>query len=179
MHRESGGSAGLLYEGKKTTYEGGMRVPAIAWWPGTVPASRTCEAVATTMDLFPTILNLAKARLPQDRELDGVDIYPVLTGKADKASDVVFYYNQTDLYAIRKGPWKIHFITRSSTGKEAGVVQDPPLLYQLEVDPSERFNVSKDNPAVVEELRKLYADHTRTVKPVPLQFDRMIENHAR
>ncbi len=106
VHRESGGSAGLLYEGKKTTYEGGMRVPAIAWWPGTVPANQTCEALATTMDLFPTIINLAKAPLPADRKLDGVDIYPVLTGKKGKGVDLVFYYNQIDLYAIRKGPGK-------------------------------------------------------------------------
>lgn len=174
LHKNIGGSAGPLYEGKKTTYEGGMRVPAIAWWPGTIPANRISEAIATTMDLYPTILNLAQADLPTDRKLDGVDIYPILTGNRDQGNELVYYYNQDELYALRKGSWKIHFKTKSSESKEEGVIQDPPLLYNLDVDPSERFNETANYPEIIEDLQREYSEHIRSLQPVTYHFDKFI-----
>lgn len=175
IHKNIGGSSGLLYEGKKTTYEGGMRVPAIAWWPGTISENTISEAVVTSMDLYPTILNLAKAEIPRDRFLDGIDIYPILSGEKDDTDHVVYYYNQDNLYAMRKGPWKIHFITKSSESKEPGIVQDPPLLYNIDVDPSERFNESKNHPDIITEFLKGYEEHLRSIEPAPYQFDGVIE----
>ena len=71
---EAGGSAGLLRDGKGSTWEGGMREPGIAWWPGRVPAGVVTHELACTMDLFTTSLNLAGAEVPKDRLIDGLDI---------------------------------------------------------------------------------------------------------
>jgi arylsulfatase len=172
---ETGGSAGLLYEAKASTYEGGMRVPAIAWWPGTIKSNVVSTAVATTMDLYPTILNLAKADLPKDRPIDGNDITDLLTGKKDKVTDVVYYYHMGDLYAVRKGPWKAHFTTNRSYSQKPAEKHDTPLLYNVEVDPSEQFDVAKGNPEVVEEMKKVYGEHIRTMIKAPAQLDKVVE----
>lgn len=175
---ETGGSAGLLYEAKSSTYEGGMRVPAIAWWPGTIKPNVISYAVATTMDLFPTILNLAKAEQPKDRPLDGNDITGLLTGKVDKVTDVVYYYNAGQLYAVRKGPWKAHFTTHGSYSQEPPKEHTPPLLYNIEVDPSEQYDVAKANPNVVEELKKVFETHVQNVVKAPPELDKVVEKQT-
>ena len=167
----TGGSAGPLYEAKGSTYEGGMRVPAIAWGPGIVRSKVVTSAVATSMDLYPTILNLAKAKIPQDRTLDGADILGLLNGSKERVTDVVYYYDSDRLHAIRKGPWKAHFITHASYSPEAPIPHDPPLLYNIESDPSERFNISKEHPEVIEALKKEYEKHKAGIKPVPPLLD--------
>ena len=157
--RANGGTAGLLREGKGSTWEGGMRVPGIAWWPGTVAAGKTTQALATTMDLFSTALALAGAAPPTDRVIDGVDLSPVLRGQAESARDVVFFYREGDLYAVRSGPWKAHFITRSAYGQDPPVTHAEPELYHLDRDPSERFDVRAENPAVIAGIRELVRQH--------------------
>lgn len=156
---QEGGSAGLLKDGKGTTWEGGMRVPALAWWPGTVPAGEVTQALGTTMDLFSTSLALAEADLPVDRVIDGVNLMPVLTGESEGVLDTVFYYRSEELYAVRKGPWKAHFITQSSYVGDAPIAHDPPQLYNLEVDPSERFNIAAEHPEVISEIMNLVRKH--------------------
>jgi len=175
---ETVGSAGLLYEGKASTYEGGMRVPAIAWWPGTIKPNVISHAVATTMDLFPTILNLAKAELPTDRTLDGNDITGLLTGKTDKITDVVYYYYSDKLYAVRKGAWKAHFITHPSYSQDPPKEHNPPLLYNIEMDPSEQYDVANANPNVVEELKKIFHTHIRSVVKAEPELDKVVEKQT-
>ncbi len=119
-----------------------MRVPAIARWPGVIQPGQVTNAIATTMDLLPTLLTLAGVPLPKDRQLDGADQSPVLRGEKPGVQDKVFYYNGRELYAIRKGAWKMHLTTRPSYSKEPPVNHDPPLLFQLENDPSEKYNVA-------------------------------------
>src|SRR5207247_962243 len=75
----AGGSAGLLRDGKGSTWEGGMRVPGIAWWPGRIPAGKVCHEMATSMDLLPTIAMFAQAEVPKDRVIDGMNIAPLLS----------------------------------------------------------------------------------------------------
>ena len=156
---QEGGSAGLLKDGKGTTWEGGMRVPALAWWPGTVPAGVVSQALGTTMDLFSTSLALANAQQPEDRIIDGVDLTPVLTGEAESVRDVVFYYRSEELFAVRKGPWKAHFITQSSYVGDEPITHSQPQLYNLEIDPSERFNIADEHPEVLSEIRELVLQH--------------------
>jgi arylsulfatase A len=175
---ETSGSAGLLYEAKASTYEGGMRVPAIAWWPGTIKPNVVSEAVATTMDLYPTILHLAKAEVPKDRAIDGNDMIDLLTGKKEKVTDVVFYYHLDQLRAIRKGPWKAHFTTQGSYSREAPKEHNPPLLYNIEVDPSEQYDVAKDHPNIIEDLRRVFEEHTRNLVKAPPEFDKVIDKKA-
>jgi len=172
IFNEQGGSAGLLREGKGSTWEGGMRVPGIAWWPGKVPAGVTTSELASTMDLFVTCIKLAGGDVPSDRPIDGLDISPVLFGKGPSPRDTFFYYRDTTVYAVRKGWFKAHFTTRSAYGRDEPVKHDPPLLYHLGRDPGEQRDVAKDNPAVVEELRKLLVDHEAAVKPGENQIER-------
>lgn len=156
---QEGGSAGLLKDGKGTTWEGGMRVPAFAWWPGTVPSGKVSQALGTTMDLFTTSVSLANVQMPDDRIIDGVDLMPVLTGQSESVRDVVFYYRSEDLYAVRKGPWKAHFITQSAYVGDEPVAHDPPQLYNLAIDPSERFNIADEHPEVLSKIMELVREH--------------------
>jgi arylsulfatase A len=176
--KEHGGSAGLLREGKGTTWDGGMREPTVAWWPGTIPAGRVSAELGTTMDIYTTSIALAGGKVPNDRVVDGVDLTRTLSGqsKGKSARDEVYYYRGTKLMAIRKGPWKAHFMTQESyTGNNKLNEHDPPILYNLEVDPGENWNVAEQNAEVIEQLKKSAEAHRKTVKPVPSQLESLIK----
>ena len=168
--QDHGGTAGLLFEGKNSTYEGGMREPAIAWWPGKIKANTVSTALANTTDLLPTIAKLSGAVVPKDRVFDGLDISPLLFSKTDKVRNEIYYYINQNLYAVRKGAWKAHFTTHPSYSKELPVPHDPPLLYNIEADPSEKYDVSKQHPGIVEELRSMF-EKQKTIVPVPAEMD--------
>lgn len=155
----AGGSAGLLRDGKGSTYEGGMRVPALAWWPGKIEPGVVSREIVTAMDLFPTFLRLAGADLPADRILDGGDLSPVLFEQGGSPRDAHFFYRSDELYAVRKGPFKAHFSTWTGYSKEPVERHDPPLLFHLGHDPSERFNVAADHPEVIAEIKALREAH--------------------
>jgi len=112
---DHGGSAGLLRGGKGGTYEGGMREPALFWFPGTVKP-QVVTGLGTTLDLLPTLCSLADLELPGDRIYDGYDLSPVLKGLGESPRDMVFYYRGTEIYALRKGAYKAHFITQGEYG---------------------------------------------------------------
>jgi arylsulfatase A-like enzyme len=174
MFGEHGGSAGLLRDGKGSTFEGGMRMPGIAWWPGTVPAGVTTHEMASTMDLYVTAVKLAGGDVPTDRPIDGYDIAPLLMGKGHSPRDTMFFYRGTKLFAVRHGPWKAHFLSQPAYGagsKDAPTPHDPPLLYHLGRDPGEKTDVAKDNPQVVSELKEIAARHTAAMKPGAPQLD--------
>lgn len=168
-----GGSAGPLREGKGSTWEGGMRVPGIAWWPGRIPAGVVQREVATTMDLFPTVARLAGAGPGRTggRELDGVDISPLLFGTGRVEREAFFYYRGTTLYAARMGPWKAHFVTRSGYGPDPAAPHEPPLLFHLGEDPGERWNRAATNGVVIERIREAVRRHRETLAPVENQLE--------
>jgi len=168
-----GGTAGLLREGKGSTWEGGMRVPAIAWWPTRVPAGTVSLALAGTMDLFTTCLTLAGASIPTDRVIDGVDLSSVLLGTGPSPRETFFYYRGTQLMAIRKGPWKAHFYTQGAYGPAARerIAHDPPLLFHLEHDPSEQYDVAADNPEVIADILRERDRHQADLEPAPSQLE--------
>lgn len=169
VQNQAGGSAGLLRDGKGTTWEGGMREPGIAWWPGKIPAGKVTQELGTTMDLFNTSILLAGGEPPKDRTLDGLDLRGVLLREEKSPRDVVHYYHGSGLVAIRKGAWKLAWSTQNTFfGKPEP--RDPPLLFHLEHDPSERFNVAEKHSEVVAELKALAEEHQRGVEPVPTQL---------
>ena len=174
---EAGGSAGPLRGGKGSTWEGGMREPGIAWWPDRVPAGVVSHELACTMDLFTTALKLAGAEIPKDRIIDGLDISPVLFGTGPSPRQVFFYYRGTHLYAARKGSFKAHFITQSAYGPGAPVKQNPPILYHLGHDPSERFNVAAAHPDVLADIAKEVERHRGTVTPVKNQLEETVQSN--
>jgi arylsulfatase A-like enzyme len=174
MFGDHGGSAGLLREGKGSTWEGGMRVPGIAWRPGTVPAGVTTQEMACNMDLFHTSIAMAGGKIPDDRPMDGFDITPVLTGKGKSPRDTMFYYRDEQLYAIRHGRYKAHFLTRPGYGTPTATKHDPPLLYDLGRDPGESTDVAKNHPEVIAEIKKLLARHQAEVKPGERQLEKKL-----
>jgi arylsulfatase A len=166
-----GGSAGLLREGKGSTWEGGMRVPAIAWWPGRIPAGKVSATVASTLDLLPTCLALAGAELPADRAIDGADLRPLLLGAAEGPARPFFYYRGTRLMAARKGPWKAHFHTQPGYGAPRAQAHDPPLLFHLDRDPSEAYDLAAEHPEAIAELLAEVERHRAALEPAPSQLD--------
>lgn len=166
---DHGGSAGPLRSGKVSTFEGGVRVPAILWGPGRVPANTTCDAIATTMDVLPTFTTLAGANVPFDRVIDGEDIHHLFHGEFDKANPdkAYFYYLRVHLQAVRQGKWKLHlprkaepvgaapFSRNSHIAAVDRVGFEKPFLVDLEHDLGETTDVSDQNPQVVQRLLSL------------------------
>lgn len=175
---DQGGSAGLLREGKGSTWEGGMREPGIAWWPGKIKAKTVNHDIAGTMDLFVTSLKLAGALLPADRLVDGIDLTPTLLDGKESNRSVYFFYRGEQLFAVRKGMFKVHLSTQAGYGNEAAKKHDPPLLYHLGIDPAEAYNVAKQHLEVVADLLKEVAKHRETLTPVKSQLEEIIKKAA-
>jgi arylsulfatase A-like enzyme len=170
---EHAGSAGALREGKGTTFEGGIREPTIAWWPGHVPAGATCAEFAATIDVLPTVAKLIGAPLPPHK-IDGLDIAPLLFGQTGAASPhelFCCYYAGGQLQAVRDARWKLHFPHDYQTlaGRPGGRGGSPapyvnrrigPSLYDLRADPGETTDVAAQHADVVARLQQL-ADRAR------------------
>jgi arylsulfatase A-like enzyme len=170
---EQGGSAGLLRGAKGGTFEGGMREPTIFWQPGAIKPGVTPD-IGSTLDLLPTFCALAGAQAPTDRVLDGYDLSAVLRGKGRGPRQTMFYWRGSKLYAVRRGAFKAHFITQSEYGGEPAVTHDPPLLYNLDHDPSEKYNVAVNHPDVIAEIRRLAEAHKQAIPPVENQLDKRL-----
>jgi arylsulfatase A-like enzyme len=166
VQKLNGGSAGLLRAGKGTTFEGGMREPTIFWWPGTIAAGSVVQQMGSTLDLMATFCQLSGATLPGDRTLDSLDLSPALLGRGDSPRQTMFYYTRGVLHAVRHGPYKLHLWTRHPVNYgQPAERHDPPLLYHLETDPSENFDVADQHPDVVQQLQELIAQHQQTLQP--------------
>lgn len=160
------GSAGPLREGKGTAFEGGVRVPFVARWPGRIPAGRVQNEPAMTIDVLPTLARLAGAPLPE-LPIDGLDIAPLLLGQAGARSphEALYFYYGSELRAVRSGRHKLVLPHRSQTvdgppgkGGLAGtyVLADVPLaLYDLAADVGETKDVAGQHPDVVARLQAL------------------------
>ena len=170
-YRQHGGSAGLLRQGKGTTWEGGMRVPGVFWWPETIEPGVIREMGATT-DLFTTIVPLAGGRLPDDRPLDGVDLSPVLFGAGSSPRDSMAFYRMGELYAYRLGPYKAHLVTEGRYGMGGERTEhDPPLLFHLGHDPGEQYDLAAERPDVVEHVLKAVESHRAGMTVAEPLFD--------
>lgn len=167
---DQGGSAGLLKDGKGSTWEGGMRVPGIAWMPGAVEAGVVSHELASTLDILPTACSLAGIEPPSDRPLDGYDLRPVFAGKPGPRREM-FYYRGQELMAVRLGPWKAHFKSQTGYGMPQAETHDPPLLFNLDADPSERFNVAGANSGVLAEIVALTDKHRAGLEAAPSQLE--------
>jgi len=166
VERWDAGTTGPLRGAKGTTYEGGLRVPAIVRWPGRIPPGQVTAEVATTMDLHATILELAGAA-PPERPLDGRDIWPLLTREAPSPHEYFHYFMGSHLEAVRDATWKLRIapIADGWVSQELMTGDEPveTQLFHLRRDPYEQFDVAAEHPEVVSRLRAqlvLFAEET-------------------
>jgi arylsulfatase A len=128
------GSAGPLRGGKGCTWEGGMREPTIAWWPGKIAPNTSVDAVAGTIDLLPTAVALAGGTVPDQPVIDGRDISPRLLGKTKiSPRGVQYYFKAFDLEAVRQGRWKLAVAPQNETMKRWAAQSNPMLTPRLRV----------------------------------------------
>lgn len=179
------GSNGPLLCGKQTTFEGGFREPAIAWWPGRIKPGTTSGQVTNMMDLYRTIANLAQAPMPSNRFYDSNDLSPLLFHNEPIKNASVFYYRGDTLMAIRHGPYKAHYWTFTNPWEEfkkkidycpGNEVQNvtthklthhqSPVLFHLIRDPGERFPIPihrYEYTNAIKKLETIKIEHERTM----------------
>ncbi|GAB4338837.1 MAG: hypothetical protein Kow0099_13240 [Candidatus Abyssubacteria bacterium] len=175
------GSPGGLRGRKGQTFEGGYSVPLIAWWPGKVPAGTTCSEPSMSIDFFPTFMHLAGLELPADRIIDGKNIWGLLSGEENKTPhEALYFFHHNELEGIRAGKWKYFRQVNSYVWPipqdkpttffgtvSAGYVYEPenseisvpalgsfPLLYNMELDRGENYNLIKKYPEVGRQLQE-------------------------
>lgn len=157
-YREQAGSAGPLREGKQTTFDGGMRVPTVAQWPGQIPEGIQYEGLVTFFDFMPTFAAMAGAEEAlAGITLDGENILPVLQGTGKRQGDELLYYYNRELQAIRKGDWKLKMPfggVRQGMGQKA-VEPHELFLFNLATDLGETRNVASEHPEKANELKAL------------------------
>ena len=144
--------------GKGSTWEGGVRVPTLAWWPGRVPAGSVNDAVAATIDLLPTFVSLAGGTVPASPVIDGRDITSILLGQSkDSAREAHYYFAGYDLQAVRQGRWKLAIAPQSEgmNAKKGPKLAAGLRLYDLDAEIGEQTDVAAQHPDVVAKLKAL------------------------
>ncbi|XP_034436973.1 N-acetylgalactosamine-6-sulfatase [Hippoglossus hippoglossus] len=184
-----GGSNGPFLCGKQTTFEGGMREPAIAWWPGNIKEGTVNFQLANVMDLFTTSLALAGISPPDDRTLDGLDLTPVLLNRSHTLQNrPIFYYRGDELMAVRLGQYKAHYWTWTNSWQEfkegidfcpcqnvPGVTTHDqkehtlmPILFHLGRDPGEKFPIrvmNREYEDVLSRISPVVQQHKKSLVP--------------
>ena len=196
------GDPGGLRGRKGQSYEGGFRVPFVAWWPGRVPAGAVSDVPSMNIDLFPTFLGLAGLSLPSDRVVDGVDLWPVLSaGQTELSERPLFFFHDYDVEAVRLGRWKLidrnsHYVWPAPLDKQdtpagrmltsrnytppGGSESVPtlgtwPLLYELTRDPAEAYNVAETHPPVAADLAQALAAWRESFRKNPRGWREPVE----
>jgi len=155
--RYHAGTAGLLEGRKATPWEGGHRVPAIIRFPGIIPPGQVSADLSTTMDLYMTVMDIARVSLPEDMVFDGKSLLSFLKGETGSPTHTFYYILGKKLWAVRKGPWKLMINNNGSREIEPEDL-DSVALYHLEWDPGERYDFSDKQPDLVEELKGMLLD---------------------
>jgi arylsulfatase A-like enzyme len=141
--------SGALRGGKYSLYEGGTRVPMIAYWRGHIPVG-VSDAVISQTDLLVSMAALVGVPLPQGQAFDSENVLPAFMGQSEHGRDVLVEADVRQRTAIRKGRWKL--LDMDLPGRSVGTAGINCELYDLEADPSEATNVAAQHPEVVAEL---------------------------
>ena len=146
MNRRIGGSAYPLRGHKFSHWDGGMRVPCVIWWPGRIPEGQTCDEIAASIDLLPTLAELSGGTISEDRIIDGKSIVPLLEGLKNAKTPHETYFFRTS--GVRSGKWKY------VGGK----------LFNLETDIAESTNLAEQHPDITDRLKQLLELHKADMK---------------
>ncbi|MCZ2483157.1 sulfatase [Aquirufa nivalisilvae] len=167
LFKEQGGSSGLLFGAKGTSYEGGMRVPFIIWSPKNLQPKVEMK-MGSTLDLLPTICSIANISIPQSVITDGYDLSPVMVhNKGINPRNEMFFYHATDLFAARLGDYKLYYLKNNPIGYPEKIEKlEKPILFNLSIDPSEQYDISKNNEKIISEINELVMKHKASVKAV-------------
>jgi arylsulfatase len=171
----AGNTTGLR-EGKGTAWEGGVKVPCIMSWKGSLPSGVVNNQLATTMEILPTLVSLCGAPSPE-KKIDGINMANVLVGKSAEIgrNEFVYYYDKNNLKAIRNERFKLVFPAQSQTygppaqlGKDGfpgkyGVDSVKLALYDLWTDPGEDRDVQNLYPHIIKELNELADQYRKTL----------------
>jgi arylsulfatase A len=161
----SGASNGILRASKGKIYEGGVRVPCIAWWPGKIDSGNTCHSLASVIDFYHTFTTLANYQLNDKVIRDGKDITDYLFNPGViRELRPFFYWHAGYLMAVRFGEWKLNLLGQFSEEERENIMKstynlthfpEDIELYNLHRDPGELNDVSEDNPDVVNKLMRM------------------------
>jgi len=168
----NGGSPGPFYCGKGSTWEGGFREPAVAYWPGKI-APAVNNDMASTLDLLPTILDIVGVNLP-DVTLDGISIASTLLNGSAIPREWYYYYRDHTLYAVRYNQYKAHFYTRSGFGEDPPLAHNPPLLFDLNNDYGEQWPLNTTQPIyaqIVSTIEQQASAFSKSLIPGPPELD--------
>ena len=151
---EKGGSTGPLRAGKYSTFEGGIRVPAIVSWKGRI-APRVESRPAFLPDVFPTFVRLAAGKLPADRPVDGKDLLPLLLENKPRGGEEFFFYFRDQMRACRVADWKLKLPDREG---------ESLMLFDLKTDPGEKHDLAGGRADVVDQLRGRMRDFEKSAR---------------
>jgi arylsulfatase A-like enzyme len=157
--KADGGNADPLRDGKFSYYEGGVRVPCIIRWKGTVPARVTSSEIVSAIDIFPTVMNLAGVD-KFNHKVDGSDISKFIKKPTLKMDNEYVYVKYGKVSGVRKGEW----VYLPETGKKKMDEGDAPELYNLKEDISQQKNLHNDSKKNVSKMKKVLAKYENTTK---------------
>lgn len=151
------GSAGRYRDRKGSAWEGGMRVPMMARWPGRIEPGVRSDGIAMNIDVFPTLMALAGGGVPGDRPIDGRDIWPLLRGSDESPHEYLYLFDGPHISAVRSPRWKL--VIRSWYRGHNGAIGSeryyyyPGLLFDMERDAGERYSFTREHPEAAKKLR--------------------------
>ena len=172
-----GGSSGLLKGNKGSVYEGGYRVPAIAWMPGSIDQGIISQSLSSTLDLYPTMLAMTGNEKFQTEELDGMDISNTFFNNTPIREDI-HYYRQDTLVGIRHNEWKMYINDPNPWDDELSQ-KDMPALYHIEHDPSEKYNIAKNNPEIVKKMKDLSNKHILSIPKMSSKYGKILPSYKK
>ena len=164
-------SNGPLRGYKRDLYEGGIRMPTIAWWPGKIMAGTSSSHMSAFWDIMPTVADVSGAQLPAG--VDGISFLPTLLGNKEDQQQHEFLYwefneSQGPIQAVRSGDWKL-----------VRFLGEPPELYDLATDIGEQHDVAQKHPDIVRQLTTLLESARVEHPEFPLEWHPRVRPDAR
>ena len=167
--KENGGSAGNLREGKTFSFDGGMKVPAVAMWKNKIPQGIVNTEVASQMDWFPTLVKVTESSIPKKLVIDGLDISEVLKGRENRKNSDILFFEGKQLQGYRSGKWKVKLPYEGFRGNKwrQFVKAHDTLLFNINKDPEEANNLIKKYPKKAKELLQKMKEKYQSMGKLP------------